>query len=329
MVEKAKESGRLSPTLTIDTQFGDGAPFAKGRRSTDCGSPGKRPPRLITDQLVNVFVQEWLQLFPVLDRAQFLQLYTKYIADEKNPDSRTDLKVPLALSVAAASTTNYQQESRDLVGNWQSSATTTDNQYDLIAFEVSVLAMMYGILIEDRELVLCYWERAIAIHRHNSRHSSNAVNADGQPDTEEWISLKRILFILDCFTAAILGVPQLLHPKEARQIFGAPSIDLTTKKDHDTNTKQNSEENPASSALLQLAIVLSRVLDNRHQKVKTVKHKDFTTSKNLEEQLSASYEKLPSYLKLQFVRGKPSTLVVGSRAPVLVRKSCYTASMIH
>ena len=319
LIEKAKESGKLSPTLTIDTQFGDGAPFSKGRLSTDCSSQGKRPPRLITDQLVNIFVQEWLQLFPILDRSQFLQLYASYMADEKKPDSLSDLKVSLALSVAAASTTNYEQEARDLGGNWQSNTAYTDNQYDLVAFEVSLLATIYGILTEDRVLVLHYWERAIAIYRHNSRHGSNAIDTDSQQDKEAWIGLNRILFILDCFTASILGVPQLLLLTEARQIFEAPSTDLTATKEHDTDTNPKSEENLASSALLQLAMVLSRVLDNRNQKARTGKHKDSITIKTLEKQLSATYEKLPSYLKLDFVHGKPSKSVVGSRAPILVR----------
>ena len=38
-------------------------------------------PRLVSDQLVNTFFQEWAPLFPVLHRPTFLKLYAEYTTD--------------------------------------------------------------------------------------------------------------------------------------------------------------------------------------------------------------------------------------------------------
>ena len=62
------------------------------------------PPRLLSDQLINIFFQEWAPVFPVLHRPTFLQLYADYTAD---PDSVKDLQsvaqLYLVFSIAAIS----------------------------------------------------------------------------------------------------------------------------------------------------------------------------------------------------------------------------------
>lgn len=45
------------------------------------------PPRLVSDQLINVFFQEWAPLYPVLHRPTFLKLYADYVSD---PDGITE-----------------------------------------------------------------------------------------------------------------------------------------------------------------------------------------------------------------------------------------------
>ena len=36
---------------------------------------------MVSDQLINVFFQEWAPLFPVLHRPTFLDIYEEYVAD--------------------------------------------------------------------------------------------------------------------------------------------------------------------------------------------------------------------------------------------------------
>jgi hypothetical protein len=62
------------------------------------------PPRLVSDQMVNIFFQEWAPLFPVLHRPTFLALYEQYVA---GPDTMVDkksiAKLNLVFGIAALS----------------------------------------------------------------------------------------------------------------------------------------------------------------------------------------------------------------------------------
>ena len=62
------------------------------------------PPRLVSDQMVNIFLQEWSPLFPVLHRPTFLKLYEDYVA---NPESLNDAhaiaQLNLVFSISALS----------------------------------------------------------------------------------------------------------------------------------------------------------------------------------------------------------------------------------
>lgn len=62
------------------------------------------PPRLASDQLINIFFQEWAPLFPILHRPTFLELYSKYVDD---PDAVKDqyaiAQLHLVFGIAALS----------------------------------------------------------------------------------------------------------------------------------------------------------------------------------------------------------------------------------
>lgn len=64
----------------------------------------KAPPRLVSDQMINIFCQEWAPLFPVLHRPTFLNLYDKYM---KNPEEVEDhhsvAQLNLVFGIAALS----------------------------------------------------------------------------------------------------------------------------------------------------------------------------------------------------------------------------------
>ena len=65
----------------------------------------KLPPRLVADQLINVFFQEWAPLFPILHRPTFLRLYADYVADpERVRNSHSIAQLNLVLGTAALAT---------------------------------------------------------------------------------------------------------------------------------------------------------------------------------------------------------------------------------
>jgi hypothetical protein len=58
----------------------------------------------VSDQMINIFFQEWAPLFPVLHRPSFLALYEQYVA---SPDTMVDkksiAKLNLVFGIAALS----------------------------------------------------------------------------------------------------------------------------------------------------------------------------------------------------------------------------------
>ncbi|MCJ1431209.1 Transcriptional activator protein acu-15, partial [Xylographa pallens] len=69
------------------------------------GSDGlKVPPRLLSDQMINVFFQEWAPLFPVLHRPTFLKLYADYVANPTSiKDQHSIAQLHLVFGIAALS----------------------------------------------------------------------------------------------------------------------------------------------------------------------------------------------------------------------------------
>lgn len=62
------------------------------------------PPRLMSDQLVNIYFQEWAPLFPILHRPSFLELYERYTSDPASVTDKCSLaQLSLVFGIAAAS----------------------------------------------------------------------------------------------------------------------------------------------------------------------------------------------------------------------------------
>lgn len=62
------------------------------------------PPRLVSDQLINIFFQEWSPLFPVLHRPTFLALYGDFVASpETMEDQKSIAQLNLVFGIAAQS----------------------------------------------------------------------------------------------------------------------------------------------------------------------------------------------------------------------------------
>ena len=78
-------------------------------QKTKLRSSGESPysgalPRLVSDQLVNTFFQEWAPLFPVLHRPTFLKLYTEYTTDPDKVKSQAEVaQLNLVFAIAVLS----------------------------------------------------------------------------------------------------------------------------------------------------------------------------------------------------------------------------------
>lgn len=69
-----------------------------------CSISHKVPPRMVSDQLINIFFQEWAPLFPVLHRSVFMSIYTSYMANpEAMQDQHAIAQLNLVFGIAALS----------------------------------------------------------------------------------------------------------------------------------------------------------------------------------------------------------------------------------
>jgi hypothetical protein len=92
----------------LSTDINSSAFFGAGSRPTATHPKRivsfKAPPRLVSDQMINIFFQEWAPLFPILHRPTFLSLYEHYVA---SPDTMSDKKsiaqLNLVFGIAALS----------------------------------------------------------------------------------------------------------------------------------------------------------------------------------------------------------------------------------
>lgn len=72
------------------------------RLSTHIAS--KVPSRMVSDQMINIFFQEWAPLFPVLHRPTVLKAYVDYLDESEGvKDKHTLAQLNLIFGIAALS----------------------------------------------------------------------------------------------------------------------------------------------------------------------------------------------------------------------------------
>lgn len=102
---KIQEVSRTAVDMNANAFFASDA-----RASTTTVEPQavcwQAPARLVSDQLINIFFQEWAPLFPILHRPGFLSLYEEYVscpeAMEDKP-SLAQLNIVFAIAAQSAS----------------------------------------------------------------------------------------------------------------------------------------------------------------------------------------------------------------------------------
>ena len=128
---KAKLKARDPKSPNIRTQsFFDGA----SRLTSDptLADESSTPSRMLSDQMINVFFQEWSPLFPILHRPSALNLYTNYVAEPTSVQSPHDIaQLYLIFGIAAIST--------EVGGNFNPStfrrSQSQSNKHDALSFE--------------------------------------------------------------------------------------------------------------------------------------------------------------------------------------------------
>jgi hypothetical protein len=205
---KVQESGRS--TADIDTDHLLATSFKKGTDSPARPSSPvvwKAPPRLISDQLVNIFFQEWAPLFPVLHRPTFLTLYEKYVA---NSEAVTDItaiaQLNLVFGIAALS--NGTRISADLDSfeeQWKSAVDSILNENTMSTLQALILAQIFCVQQGDLTRLLTYKGLSTTLSARLGLHQSQKRFALGTLTCETRKKVFWTLYTVDRCVSVLLG----------------------------------------------------------------------------------------------------------------------------
>ncbi len=127
------------------------------------------------------------------------------------------------------------------------------------------------------------------------------------------------MLMLASFSAALLGLPKLLNDSDIHAEYPADIDDENVSERGFQSTLPGEATRLCSAlALFRASRIMSKVLDENYPAASS---HDLSLQRigALSDELDTWQNSLSSHLRLQFVQDKPSTNIVGSRAPLLVR----------
>lgn len=330
--QKVKESGR--PTAEIDTDALLASKFRKESPPTPSDSPPvvwKAPPRLVSDQLVNIFFQEWAPLFPVLHRPTFLALYEKYVADaEAVTDKTATAQLNLVFGIAALS--NGSRATSDLESfedQWKATIDAILNENTMATLQALILAQIYCVQKGDLTRLLTYKGLSMTLSARLGLHQSQKRFALGTLTSETRKKVFWTLYTVDSFTAVTLGLPKQLKDDDVHCEYPVDADDeYVTERGFQPTLPGESTKLSSALALFRAARILSKVLEEVFP-AKASYDLSMKTLAGLSDELDAWTTSLAPHLRLQFVQDKPSTGTVTSRSPLLSLTYHYIRALIH
>lgn len=329
--QRAQETGRSPSGLNSGVFFGTGSKAQPSRSSTARIVSWKAPPRLVSDQMINIFFQEWAPLFPILHRPTFLSLYEQYVS---SPDAMVDkksiAKLNLVFGIAALSSDPRDGQDVDsFEAQWQSAVESFLMDNDISTLQCLVLAQVYCLLKADYARLLKYKGLAVSLAQRLGLHQSQKRFALGALTSETRKKVFWSLYVVDCLSAAHLGLPMLLREDDVHCEYPVDADDeYVTEKGFLPTLPGEFTKVSSALALFRVSRILSRVLSELYPA--SASHEiSFRTMATLADDLDEWSNNLAPHLKLTFQQDKPSTNVTSSRSPILSLAYYQIRSLIY
>ncbi|KAL8799399.1 MAG: hypothetical protein Q9182_005917 [Xanthomendoza sp. 2 TL-2023] len=328
---KVKESGKRYPEFGTETFFASGkTSTASPKISSATNIAPKAPPRLVADQMINVFFQEWAPLFPVLHRPTFLNIYTQYVADPEGSTHQHSLaQLNLVFCIAVQSMEGSKDRAESFERQWRDALEAVLSENTVATLQCLVLAQIYCIVKADYTRLLHYKGIAINLSHRLGLHQSQKRFSLDVLTSETRKKVFWTLYTLDCFSAAILGLPKLLKEEDIQTEYPVDTDDENVSEQGFQPTLPGESTRLASAlALFRGSRILARVLDGLYP---TSLSYNLSLQKmgSLNSELDVWLNGLPAHLRLQFAQDKPSTKTIGSRSPFLSLAYEYIRTLIH
>ncbi|KAL4900970.1 hypothetical protein BDW74DRAFT_182301 [Aspergillus multicolor] len=325
---KLADQGRLAPETSTKALIASPAPISPSRLDQAL----KTAPRLVSDQLINIFFQEWAPLYPVVHRPTILKAYEQYLSNSESFQGNKHDMAQLNLIFAVAALGAISRTNQDptlFEENWSPILESLSADISIPTLQCYVLAQMYCLTKGDYSSVLRYRGIAVGIchqlrlQKSQKGFSSNALLAETRKKVF-WCQ-----YVLDRLCAALTDLPVLLREEH-----------IHTEYPEDVDDENVTETGflptlPGESTRISSALALfsaSRVLNST---LEAIYPSDggyeipLSKLRSVTEQLDKWVKGLPAHLRLEFSQDKPSTNVISSRSPLLSLVYYFIRSLIH
>ena len=171
---KVQEKGRS--TADINTARLLERELNKQDNSEEADEPvtWKAPPRLVSDQLINVYFQEWAPLFPILHRPTFLGLYETYVADFDEVTDKAEIaQLNLVFGIAELSRgTRMSDDLESFEQQWKAALDAILKDNSMATLQALILAQIYCVLQGDLTRLLTYKGLSTSLSARLGLHQS-------------------------------------------------------------------------------------------------------------------------------------------------------------
>ncbi|KAL2869320.1 C6 transcription factor FacB/Cat8 [Aspergillus lucknowensis] len=326
---KLANQGRLSPETSTKALTASPTPISNSHLDQ---APLKTAPRLVSDQLINIFFQEWAPLYPVVHRPTILKAYEQYLSNSESfQGNKHDVaRLNLIFAVAALSATSRTNQDPSLFEeNWSPILDSLSGDISIQTLQCYVLAQMYCMAKGDYTSVLRYRSLATGIchqlrlHRSQKFFSSNSLLAETRKKVF-WCQ-----YVLDRFCATLTGLPVLLREEDIHTEYPEDIDDENVTETGFLPTLPG-ESTRVSSALALFAA--TRILNTMLEDIYPLDggyEIPLSKMRSVAEKLDGWAKNLPAHLRLEFSQDKPSTSVTSSRSPLLSLVYYFIRSLIH
>ncbi|KAM3066803.1 DNA-binding transcription factor cat8 [Clarireedia jacksonii] len=289
------------------------------------------PPRLFSDRCVNVFFQEWAPLFPVLHKPTFLRLYDEYVSEPEQVKDKYKLaQLHLVFGIAGLSISSPDKDQIAICENqWRVALDSILMENTLSTLQCLILALIYCIQKADYGPLQHYKGIAVGLSHRLGLHQSQRRFSFSALTIETRKRVFWTFYTVDCFSAALLGLPKLLKDGDVHAEYPSDTDDeYVTEKGYQPTLPGEYTKISSALALFRCSRILSKVLEQNYPAAAT-HDLSLQSLTSLETELNEWSDKLPTHLKLTFVQDKPSTDITGSRSALLSLAFYYIRSLIH
>lgn len=330
---KVQESGKPCSEFKSEAFFATRKKDNPSNPSTKKSSSyiaSRTPSRIASDQMINIFFQEWAPLFPVVHRPTVLKAYADYVNEPEGvKDNYSLAQLNLIFGIAALSAEWNKQNAQGFELQWEAALDAVLSENTLPTLQCLVLAQIYCIAKADYSKLLRFKGMAISLSHRLGLHQSQKRFSLGALTSETRKKVFWTLYTLDCFSAALLGLPKMLNENDIYAEYPADVDDENVSERGFQSTLPGEPTRVSSAlALFRVARIMSKVLKENYPAAPS---HDMSLQRiiALNDELDLWLGSLAPHLRLHFVQDKPSTNIAGSRSPLLSLAYHSIRTLIH